>query len=175
MDGPPFHYCLRCGAEGLERVTHMELLCRGCGYRQFLNPAPAVVAILRDAAGRLLLIERARDPGRGQLALPGGFVEPGETAEEALRRELREEVAMEPESLQFMISLPNRYHFQGWNSPVLDLFFTGTLASFDGARAQPGEIASVQVVEAGAVPYERIAFESNAQALRHYERTLADR
>ena len=54
-----------------------------------------VGAVVHDATGRLLLIRRATDPGRGQWSLPGGRVEPGETDAEAVIRELREETGLE--------------------------------------------------------------------------------
>lgn len=51
------------------------------------------VALLRD--GCFLLVRRAQPPARGQYAFPGGRVEPGESAEEAARRELLEETGLE--------------------------------------------------------------------------------
>ncbi len=57
------------------------------------QPVPAVsVAIARD--GRVLLVRRGREPSRGAYAFPGGRVEPGETLEEAARRELLEETSL---------------------------------------------------------------------------------
>jgi 8-oxo-dGTP diphosphatase len=54
-----------------------------------------VGAVVHDAAGRLLLVRRANDPGRGQWSLPGGHVEPGESDADAVARELREETGLE--------------------------------------------------------------------------------
>ncbi len=55
---------------------------------------PCVGAVVRDAAGRLLLVRRGRAPSRGLWSLPGGRVEPGETLEEAVEREVREETGL---------------------------------------------------------------------------------
>jgi 8-oxo-dGTP diphosphatase len=55
---------------------------------------PCVGAIVRDEAGRLLLIQRGHDPDAGLWSLPGGRIEPGETDEQALVREMREETGL---------------------------------------------------------------------------------
>jgi 8-oxo-dGTP diphosphatase len=56
---------------------------------------PCVGAVIRDETGRLLMILRGHDPGRGLWSIPGGRIEPGETAEEAVVREVREETGLE--------------------------------------------------------------------------------
>jgi 8-oxo-dGTP diphosphatase len=56
---------------------------------------PCVGAVVRDDAGRLLLIRRGHEPSRGLWSLPGGRVEPGETLEAAVVREVREETGLE--------------------------------------------------------------------------------
>jgi 8-oxo-dGTP diphosphatase len=58
------------------------------------EPIPCVGAVLADAAGRLLLVRRANDPGRGLWSLPGGRVEPGETDQQAVVREVAEETGL---------------------------------------------------------------------------------
>ena len=63
------------------------------------QPTPQVVAcvgaLVQDPAGRLLLVQRGHDPHRGRWTLPGGRVEPGETPEQAVVRELREETGLD--------------------------------------------------------------------------------
>ena len=56
------------------------------------DPALAVNAVMTDASGRVFLVRRNIFPFKGSLALPGGFVEYGESVEQALSRELREEL-----------------------------------------------------------------------------------
>jgi ADP-ribose pyrophosphatase YjhB (NUDIX family) len=55
---------------------------------------PCVGGIIRDKGGRLLLIQRGHDPDAGLWSLPGGRIEPGETDEQALVREIREETGL---------------------------------------------------------------------------------
>jgi ADP-ribose pyrophosphatase YjhB (NUDIX family) len=55
---------------------------------------PCVGAVIKDSAGRLLLIKRGHEPGKGQWSVPGGRIEPGETDQEAVVRETREETGL---------------------------------------------------------------------------------
>ncbi len=61
-------------------------------------PAPVVIpcvgAVIHDAEGRLLLVRRGHEPGRGLWSIPGGRVEPGETDERAVEREVLEETGL---------------------------------------------------------------------------------
>ena len=67
----------------------------------YRNPTPTVDAILQKGSG-VLMIRRKKDPFKGRLALPGGFVNEGETAEDAVRREVREEASLEVEPIDIL-------------------------------------------------------------------------
>lgn len=93
-------HCPRCG-QGLEvRFVQDEgaerFVCPGCGGILYCNPK-VVAVTLAVQGGCLCLVRRATAPGLGGWALPGGFVELGETAEEAARRETLEETGLEVE------------------------------------------------------------------------------
>jgi NADH pyrophosphatase NudC (nudix superfamily) len=79
-----FIFCPRCGRPRVGGGRATVLHCAACDFLHHFNPA--------IAAGVFLFIRRAPDPAVGKLALPGGFVDFGETAEEALKREILEEV-----------------------------------------------------------------------------------
>jgi 8-oxo-dGTP diphosphatase len=76
--------------------------CAVCGETTWSNPLPVAVVLVpvRGADGRtgLVLVRRDIEPHRGELALPGGFIETGESWREAAVRELREETGLEAES-----------------------------------------------------------------------------
>ncbi len=118
-----FQFCPACGSEAVESGTPPQLVCRACVFHLYFNPAVAAAALIVDEQERLLLLCRGREPRKGFWALPGGFIDIGERVEEGLRREIREEVGLEPTAFDFVASFPNSYPFKGVTYPVLDLFF----------------------------------------------------
>lgn len=86
-------FCPRCaaplvpGEEGRPR-------CSQCDFILYRDPKVAVAAVL-ETGGRLLLVRRAIDPGLGLWSFPAGYVDRGEQLEEALKREVREELALD--------------------------------------------------------------------------------
>jgi len=126
-----FHFCPRCGKPLPDGKRANFIECSACGLLYFLNAVVAAGAIIVDDCGRALFLRRSKDPGKGKLGLPGGFADIGETAEENLRREVREEINIELTSLEFLCSSPNPYEYRGVTYPVLDLFFTARAQSLD--------------------------------------------
>lgn len=167
-----FHHCPRCGrARDGEAPAGNAFDCAGCGFRFHFNVASATGVLLLDAAGRMLFIRRAKDPAKGMLAFPGGFTDPNETAEDALRREIQEEVGLEVASLAYLCSHPNPYLYRGITYPVLDLFFVAHLAESADAlavTAQVGEVDGYLWRAPSAVDPEELAFPSMRFAMRRY-------
>jgi ADP-ribose pyrophosphatase YjhB (NUDIX family) len=82
-----------------------------------------------------MFTRRAIEPGLGKLDLPGGFVDSHENAEEALRRELKEELGIEDGSLEYFASAPNEYVFSEFSVFTLDLAFIVKPKTLDGIKA----------------------------------------
>lgn len=160
-----FHHCPRCGVRRAAPPTGNVFDCAACGFRYFFNAAAAVAAFVRREDGRWLFIRRAKEPGLGKLAPAGGFVDFGETAEAAVRRELREEVGVELAAAEFLCTQPNAYLYRDVTYPTLDLFFVATLAT--GSEAKVGdEVTSVGWFTTEQVPAEELAFPSMQAAWR---------
>lgn len=164
----PFRHCSDCGATGLTPRSEREFVCPACGYRHFVTPIPAACALLLDTENRLLVIRRAHEPGLGKLCLPGGVIEGGETGETAASREVLEEVGLTvaPGAFSYVVSLPNRYLFQGFVWPTVDLFYVASVTSFEGVQPAASEVSEWMVVPLAEVPLEEFAFNSNAEAVR---------
>lgn len=161
-----FEFCPRCGAaRPADNAGAVPLRCDACSLVLYFNPTVAAAAWVFDPAGRALLIRRAKEPARGKLAIPGGFVDPGETADAALRREVREEVGLEVEAVAFFTSFPNSYHYRGVTYPVLDLVFTARAPHPDAARPLDG-VAGIEWRRPADVDPTEVAFPSIAESLR---------
>jgi len=137
-----FRLCPRCGRDAIERHSKKSVRCPACGFLFFFNTAAAVVALITDPEGRLLVTKRSFDPAQGTLDLPGGFVDAHETAEEALSREIREEINLEISSLRYLFSVPNIYDYAGVRYHTMDLAFACEASDLNMLR--PGdEVAEI--------------------------------
>lgn len=90
-----FRYCPYCASSVVEEVRFNAVrpVCSACGFVQFHDPKVAVIALVLHQ-DKVLLIRRAVDPAKGKWSLPGGYMDAGEMPEEALQRELLEEVGL---------------------------------------------------------------------------------
>lgn len=98
-----WNYCPICGVR-LELRDDGEKprpYCVHCYRFYYRNPVPAVCCFIARG-DEVLLAQRAVEPCRGEWSLPGGFVELGETTEEALVREMREETGLEVSELRLI-------------------------------------------------------------------------
>ncbi len=118
-----FHYCPVCGSPHFVVRGVKSKRCESCGFVYFFNPSAATVAVIVNSRGELLTVRRAKEPARGTLDLPGGFCDCGETAEEGLAREVKEETGLDIGSVRFLFSLPNIYPYSGLDIHTMDLFF----------------------------------------------------
>jgi ADP-ribose pyrophosphatase YjhB (NUDIX family) len=138
--------------------TRERLVCPTCGYIKYENPNLVVGAVVVEA-GCVLLCRRAIEPRRGFWTLPAGFMEMGETVEEAARREVQEEacaqIRLDGILAVFSISRIGQ---------VLIIF----RAEFDGPPhfSAGSESEAVRLFLWEEIPWPQLAFPTNAWALR---------
>ena len=165
-------YCPRCGQPRLQHHAHHEYHCQ-CGFHYFHNVAAAVAALIL-LGDELLVVRRARDPGKGLLDFPGGFVDPGETLEQALCRELGEELALSvtPEQLHWFGSESNLYPYDGIQYHTCDGYFLLELTT------RPQLASQDDISDHYWTPWHQLqeadfAFDSSRRALRRLQRARA--
>lgn len=161
-----FRFCPRCGA-AIE-TTGNPMHCSSCDYTHFFGPCSAVAGILTDADGRVLFLRRQKDPGKGKLGLPGGFVDAGESAEDALKREAFEEMNLRVKRMEYLASFPNNYTYQGVTLAVTDMFFTCEVESFESIAAEESEVAGWHFCKPDEATLEQMAFLSNRKAVEAF-------
>ena len=98
-------FCGRCATPTEVSPGERSRRCPNCGLQAFPRLAPAVIALVERDDGRVLLARNARWPSR-MFSCLAGFVEPGESAEAAVQREVREEVGVEVGGLRWFGSQP---------------------------------------------------------------------
>src|SRR3954469_24105055 len=98
-------FCGRCATPTEEAPGERAVKCPACGLMAFPRLAPAVIMLVERDDGRALLARNANFPS-GMFSCLAGFVEPGETLEHAVRREVMEEVGLEIGDVEFRGSQP---------------------------------------------------------------------
>lgn len=158
-----YRFCMACGGR-LRRVRQEgrpRLSCRRCGWTFYGNPVPAAVAlVVRN--GKVLLARRAAAPYRGTWDLPGGFLEAGETPEQALARELREEIGARIRSARFLSFFTETYGRRGF--PILAAVYRVSLASRHLRHGS--DVSAIRWFSRRELPYREIRFPSVRRALR---------
>lgn len=129
-------FCPRCGSELTTSQSGHLLVCSGCGVEQYPRTDPAVIMLVTDQDDRALLARNPQWP-EGRFSTLAGFVEPGEALEDAVRREVLEEVGIEVGEATYVGSQP-------WPFPQsLMLGFRATATS-TAITADPAEIAEAR-------------------------------
>ena len=156
-------FCLRCGGplRDARDGDHLRRRCPRCGFTFYDNPVLASCAVVRRG-GRVLLTRRAHPPAVGLWDLPGGFLEAGETPEEALRRELREELSAEVSRARLVGFEPDHYGPDGF--PTLTAVYRVTLVP--GPMVCADDVSELRWFPVDAIPSRTMAFPSMRRAIR---------
>lgn len=156
-------YCMHCGQRLTTAVpegdSRRRLVCLDCGFVHYINPRPVAGTIPAREDGRLLLLRRAIEPRLGAWVFPGGYMDVGETAEEAAIRETMEEAMLEVTQLQLsgVYTRPE---------PGVVVIVYEALAV---GEAEAGDEASeVAWFEPAKIPWGELAFDSTEWALRDW-------
>ncbi len=169
-------YCPKCGAETLLSEQNRKYSCSECDFLFFQNVAAATMAVVtqfNEGTLWLLVATRAKDPGKGFYDLPGGFVDPDESAEQALERELVEEIGVKPIPYRYLTSFPNTYPYQNVVYKTCDLVFHVELEPNAKVRADD-DVESLEWVPLAEITTEQFAFDSTKRAISEAKRQLLD-
>jgi NAD+ diphosphatase len=136
-------FCGRCGAPTRNKSGERSKECTACGHIVYPRVSPAMMVLV--TRGRELLLARANRFPAAMFSALAGFVEPGESIEDCIHREVREEVGVEVDRLRYFAS-------QSWPFPhSLMIAFNAEYLSGE-ARPCDAEIADVKWFAIDALP-----------------------
>lgn len=156
--------CSACGAPWPDATTPWPRAC-ACGETTWKNPIPVAVVlvpILGDVP-RLLAVRRAIEPSKGKLALPGGYMDVGETWQQAAVRELREEVGvdMPPDSVKLCGADTVITVVPGYAAPRTILLLFGKVTPMHMPKfVENSEVSEIVVIDDPGV----LAFQTHVRA-----------
>ncbi len=169
IDGQNNHdalaFCPRCSEHLVASAVRgaRRLTCPQCHFIIYSNPAPVTATII-EQDGKLLLVRRKYDPGKGLWCLPTGFIETGETPGESAVREVQEETGLEVELTGI---------YDSWSTdedprtPIVCFAFT---ARVTGGELRAGDDASDAVFVSLDEPPRDLAFETHRRVIARYSR-----
>lgn len=158
-------FCSACGKPVNQRIpegdTRLRYVCDHCQTIHYQNPN-IVAGVLPTWGGRVLLCRRAIEPRRGYWTLPAGFMENGETLEQAARRETVEEACarVSEMTLYQLFDLPH--------ISQVHVFFRAELADLDFAVGV--ESLEVRLFDESKIPWDELAFRTITRTLECYYR-----
>jgi ADP-ribose pyrophosphatase YjhB (NUDIX family) len=162
-------YCSNCGMRLVERTpagdNRMRYVCDACDTIHYQNPK-IVAGCIPTLGNRLLLCKRAIEPRYGLWTLPAGFMENGESTEQAAVRETLEEACANVEHLELygVFSIPH--------ISQVYMMFRADLVRQD---FKPGrESLDVRLFEPHEIPWDRLAFPVVRVTLEHYCKDSGD-
>jgi len=130
-----FQFCPCCGSSLWKINNEKSKHCAACSFTYYANASAAVAALIQNEQGDLLVCRRGKEPAKGTLDLPGGFVDMNETIEEALHREIKEELGLSVTNIHYFQSIPNEYVYSGMVIHTLDFLFLCKVDSFENLKA----------------------------------------
>ncbi len=122
-------FCGRCGTRTLSSQTERAKICPSCHYVTYARLSPAIIVLVRK--DEMILLVRGKQAPAGRFSLVAGFVEPGETIEHAVHREVKEEAGIEISHVRYLASEP-------W--PFPNSLMIGFVADYAGGTLRPDGI-----------------------------------
>lgn len=162
-------YCPKCGKDQLIWDEIKKWSCINCNYSYYHNCASAVAVVLKYQ-NQILFTRRNQNPKWGKLDLPGGFVDANESAEDACKRELIEELgwALDCKKLRYKASFPNDYLYNEISYQTLDLFFEYETHEKPQFEINPVELQYTEWISLENLDLNEMAFVSQRRFMTHF-------
>jgi 8-oxo-dGTP diphosphatase len=158
-----YRFCPRCGGDLEKRAVKAtepkRLVCLNCSFIFYQDPK-VVAGTIFTLDGKIVLLKRGVEPAIGKWVFPGGYVDRGESVQEAAIRETKEESQMDVK----LGPLLNVYSYT--RSPNVIVVYTAQVAG--GKLAAGDESVEAGVFAPMEIPWGDLAFDSTRDALNDY-------
>ena len=164
-----FKFCPNCGSQNFEYKNNFKFNCHKCDFVLYHNIA-AAVAVVFTFEDKILFTVRNVDPDKGKLDLPGGFIDPSETAEQAACREIKEEIGLTilPSELKYITSSPNDYLYKNVAYRTMDIIYECQLETSTIDITAKDEIKELIWMKRSEIKLESIGFVSIRSVIGQY-------
>ena len=164
-----FKYCPNCKFK--LNKTEESYFCKSCQEKFYLNPAPTA-SVLPIKYGRVLLAKRGIEPYKGEYDLIGGFIKPGESAENAATRETKEETGLNVRIIQLIGTYPDQYGKGG--NYTINIHF---IAEVIGGKPEPqSDASSLEWIPIKEIPKLKLkGFKNTREALKDLQKWYKER
>ncbi|MCG8531066.1 MAG: NUDIX domain-containing protein [Desulfovibrionales bacterium] len=167
-----FTHCPSCGNTTLLPRNGKSFQCSECQFLFYMNCAAAAMGLITNAQGQLLVTRRKRNPAAGTLDFPGGFIEPGESAEEGLKREIKEELNLDVLKMTYLTSAPNTYQFKDVEYAVTDLAFICEVGDLTTIQADD-DVEDFFFMDMDKINPNDFGLDSPKKVIRRYQQYLS--
>lgn len=160
-----YKFCPKCKGNFKYKKEHNQnprFICQKCGFIFYINPAPTVSAIIIKGT-KVLFTKRAIEPLEGEWDLPGGFLELNETAEEGLKREIKEELGVDIRVADFIGSFVDRYGGMEW---TINFYYFVKIVK--GKLRPADDVAEIAWFDLKKTP--KLAFEHGGEVIKEVRR-----
>jgi len=161
-------FCPSCGNKSLN-FNGKIMTCPKCDFILYNNTAAAVAVVIRMGE-KILFTRRNQNPELGKLDLAGGFIDFEETAENACKRELYEElqINIDENRLKYICSFPNIYPYKGIIYHTMGLFFEYKTEENLNFVLERHEIYETIWIKVSDINLNELAFESQKHFFKKY-------
>ena len=160
-----FHYCPKCGGSLGQKIVKTtepkRLVCQTCSFIFYQDPK-VVAGTLFTLNGGIVLLKRGVEPALGKWVFPGGYVDRGESVQDAAVRETKEESQLDVK----LGPLLNVYSYP--RSPNVIVVYTAEVVG--GTLTAADESTDAAVFSVQEIPWHDLAFDSTKDALNDYIR-----
>lgn len=160
-----FEFCPKCGGKCTKFLERGYLKCRECEYIFYVTPNPSVGGLILNEEDKILLIKRKNNPHKGALDIPAGFTERSETLEQALKREMLEEVGLSNFNFEYFNSTAGDYEYLGVVKQFICANFVIRINSTEHSLNAGDDAESFKFYGFDEIDYNEIKFTTSKNAI----------